>query len=571
MVKANSDSGNVKIKVLALAFAVIFVLRGVDLTAAEISISGSEQSAELNWLKSLGLTTPKGGDVLASPFTLPLSSRSYIVPVSWFQKEAPQSVSAQDLAEDLPILSTAFQKAYGGYESAANRGWNWNKWFREWEKKASTNGVKQSLSLIEAFSPLEQLKGFQTDNHTGPLSADLMRSAVMKEGSLSAVLQKKPTGHCSQLANSSGASFPLDSNDPAQQPKLVYLQIGDNGSLSQPVYYISYPRDRGNAATIECGSEVITLTPVWSTSFLPGDSSTLAEASDVLSLVDPGAPASNLGEAMLPTYRHISDDVGYLRVPPLSDRQGSHAVADALAETAKKVTDPISKVGSEKVVILDLRINQGGFDPNLVKQFTEEVLKPWPDLQSAMRTILDANLVVKKSCVTKALQWMTNRGDVSPPLAASSLFSLQREFDHLFEPSAAGCPITFEWTSSKWNYRKHFYDAAKTQGTRRYLVVVDNLCGSDCEGTAYTLAKLPNAIIAGKNTFGVGQYIQPLVMILPHTKTPFRLASGRSDLYGDGRSFDNYGLNVDLLLMSQEQNSAENIIELANRLGGAQQ
>jgi hypothetical protein len=62
------------------------------------------------------------------------------------------------------------------------------------------------------------------------------------------------------------------------------------------------------------------------------------------------------------------------------------------------------------------------------------------------------------------------------------------------------------------------------------------------------LASLPETIVAGTNTFGVCQLIQPGYSVLPHTGLSYRIALGRSDYYGDNRSVDGYGLDVDVVL-----------------------
>jgi hypothetical protein len=54
--------------------------------------------------------------------------------------------------------------------------------------------------------------------------------------------------------------------------------------------------------------------------------------------------------------------------------------------------------------------------------------------------------------------------------------------------------------------------------------------------------------------------------VLPNTRLPFRIALGTSDHYGDGRSFDGYGFDVDILLATEKDMSAESIIGLAERL-----
>ena len=53
---------------------------------------------------------------------------------------------------------------------------------------------------------------------------------------------------------------------------------------------------------------------------------------------------------------------------------------------------------------------------------------------------------------------------------------------------------------------------------------------------------------------------------MPYSRLAFRLASSESDFYGDGRSFDGYGLNVDVLLPTEQSQSVEAIVNLAERL-----
>jgi hypothetical protein len=47
---------------------------------------------------------------------------------------------------------------------------------------------------------------------------------------------------------------------------------------------------------------------------------------------------------------------------------------------------------------------------------------------------------------------------------------------------------------------------------------------------------------------------------------PFRIAMGMSDDYGDGRSFDGYGLDVDIVLDTEESQGATAILRLAQTL-----
>jgi len=80
------------------------------------------------------------------------------------------------------------------------------------------------------------------------------------------------------------------------------------------------------------------------------------------------------------------------------------------------------------------------------------------------------------------------------------------------------------------------------------------------------LAHSTDGVIAGVNTFGGSQFFRIGRFILPYSRLAFLLASSESDFYGDRRSFDGYGLNVDVLLPTEQSQSTEAIVNLAERL-----
>ena len=62
------------------------------------------------------------------------------------------------------------------------------------------------------------------------------------------------------------------------------------------------------------------------------------------------------------------------------------------------------------------------------------------------------------------------------------------------------------------------------------------------------------------------QFIQPSHMVLPRTRVAFRIARGMADPYGDSRSIDGYGLDVDVLLPTRASQSRDAIVALARTL-----
>jgi hypothetical protein len=78
------------------------------------------------------------------------------------------------------------------------------------------------------------------------------------------------------------------------------------------------------------------------------------------------------------------------------------------------------------------------------------------------------------------------------------------------------------------------------------------------------LATSPQTIVAGTNTFGIMQFTQPGYSVLPHTGLTYRLALGTSDIYGDGRSVDGYGLDVDILIPGVDRLDPHDLLDLAH-------
>jgi C-terminal processing protease CtpA/Prc len=102
--------------------------------------------------------------------------------------------------------------------------------------------------------------------------------------------------------------------------------------------------------------------------------------------------------------------------------------------------------------------------------------------------------------------------------------------------------------SSRGALRLAEHHFAPKPGDLRIIALVNSHCGSDCEWMTEELASLPETLVAGVNTYGVCQMIQPGYSVLPHTGLRYRIALGRADPYGDNRSVDGYGLDVDVVI-----------------------
>ena len=76
------------------------------------------------------------------------------------------------------------------------------------------------------------------------------------------------------------------------------------------------------------------------------------------------------------------------------------------------------------------------------------------------------------------------------------------------------------------------------------------------------LGALPETVVVGTNSGGICQYIQPGLGVLPNTRLAFRFALGERDVYGDGRSVDGHGLDVDVLLREDQGWTPERVAKL---------
>src|SRR5437016_286264 len=118
----------------------LFLLAAAALCQDDVKLTAGERRAESEWLASLGLKVPQGGPLLEQPFAPPLTKRSFLAPTAWWRVPNPQQVTASDLRQDLPLLRVLMEKAYGGWASAIRRGWDWDRWFADWDRDLAAKG-----------------------------------------------------------------------------------------------------------------------------------------------------------------------------------------------------------------------------------------------------------------------------------------------------------------------------------------------------------------------------------------------------------------------------------------------
>jgi hypothetical protein len=490
-------------------------------------VTPAEQQGEAQWLASLGIKPPPSAWPLPDPFAEPFTRRSLVVPTAWYRQffqNRPQALRADQFREDIKLLHRVMATVYGGWESAQRLGWNWDAFFKDWDAALGAH-ANNAIQPADAFAAWRKFMEVQLDNHSGPL---LPGDAIMGHaGSWSAVLATQPPARCTEFRNAKGSLYPIAASDPAQQPKKRYDIAG------KPVSYLVTTTAKGPVAAVHCGVAWIPAEAAW----MPADGER-----------DANIRALAQTEKDVPSFRSISPRISYIRFPTFSKANVERIMK--LEETLKGLSH------DEELLIVDLRGNDGG--DNRI-----EALRNWitiPPVEFKVR--------VGASCLYPPLRWgytqVTSAG-LKPPISETLRRNLQSGLDALFQDDAPGCPARFVDKASNWSYVQHQYPSTPA-GKTRLLALVDNYCGSDCEYAAMLIAAVPGSVIAGVNTFGVGQFIQPGYFVLPNTRLVFRVALGTSDMYGDGRSFDGYGLDVDVVLATQKDQSPESIVAFANRL-----
>ncbi|MBW2525763.1 MAG: hypothetical protein JRI23_16385 [Deltaproteobacteria bacterium] len=452
------------------------------------------------------------------------------MPKAWYRDgfarlEAKQPVRASALLADLDTLEAVMRGAYGGWDSAAARGWDWDEWFDRWRSQLSER-QDQEVPLEEAFSPLEELIGFQLDNHT-----NIPLGLRFGSGSRSATLSKAPAGPCDRARMIGGGELPLRTDDPSEQPRKA--QHFGNGRFKS-LHYLAYPALRGALAAVRCQGEWIDAQPVW-----VGAAPTRALAKT---------------EEDRPAYRRLGSHAVLVRLPTFSKENGERLRQD-LPQWPPR--------GAERVLVLDLRDNEGG-------DAAFAALLRWLDVER-VKASLWSQKTLATSCSYHALRWgytMLSSFNIEPPISDGLRAMLQGSLDALAVPQAS-CDRSFATTPEQAKVLPRRFEPNAKRPTLRVVALVNQGCGSDCEFMVRVLATMPETLIVGTNTYGVGQFIQPGFSLLPRTRLPYRIALGTADQYGDGRSFDGYGFDVDILLTDEADHSPEAIEPLVARLAGA--
>jgi hypothetical protein len=485
------------------------------------TITPAEITAEDMHLRQLGLILRDGSFLKEHPFEPPWTSHSLLIPESWSEPGikallGPRHVRADLLLADLDVLEPVMERAYGGWDSAAARGWNWDQWFAGWRRQLAARGTAE-LSFNDAFAPMDALLALQRDNHT-----QIPLNRKTSDGSQTAILASAPTADCVEI-RAGGRLFSIAANDAGQHVRTAKLWTSGAENFTD-AHYISMPGSYGTPQAVRCGEDWIPLQPI-------GDR--------------PGNLTSMLSELWAETLgrdqargERLGNGVVYARLPTFEGRNYSQVPSGGW---------PKHQPG-DRVLVVDMRDNGGG-DAG----YGLEVLKGLVD-ESRMVHFDQIGSQIISSCLYAPLKW-------SYPSPNEKKRS-QELLDIMARPYPPGCPRAVDTTPSRWTYLQHHFEP--WPGEMRIIALVNSRCGSDCELLTEMLASLPETIVVGANTYGLCQLIQPGYSVLPHTGLRYRIALGRSDPYGDNRSVDGYGLDVDVVLPQVDSLKPEQMIELAD-------
>jgi len=470
---------------------------------AACKIPARARAAEQTRLRRLGLTPPA-----AVPGVV--ADGAWVPPTTWLERGCGRRrVDSARLRTDLPWLRRTLEEAYIGWARAARRGWNWDAFFRRWDRHLRRLRGR-SVSSATAFALWREFLAFQPDGHTGPLV-----TLGFKRGSQTLLLSPDAGGGpVTAVRLADGSVRKLRNGAKENRPRRV--QVWRGGRL-EPGRMLSLPAVWGTLNAVRIGGR-----------WWP------AEA---------GGAAPRGAAAQRPVWQRWSPDTSYLRIPTLTPEN---------SRRLRRLTARVRPGGARLVV--DLRGNKGGSAtaaigalraclPEVAWTAATRIAWRWRDTRAA-----------------RVLRWGWVQGRLAAGLklqSAGTRRAAQKLLDLVALPSSAA-------EHGGW---MRLISPAPASRTPRVLVLVDERCGSDGELLVWLLGKLPGVIVAGACTFGAVQFAQPGDGLLPHSRVAFRVALAETDLYGDGRAVDGHGLPVDIVLRDAARGTRAAILALTGALG----
>lgn len=491
----------------------------------------TEIKNEIARLRSLKISLPPGLPP-QTPYAIPLLKYPFIVPSSWFENIEKKNVNPLDLKKDLIYLYEAFKKSYPGRKDKPTEGKELKVFFEKWGKYlADQKGSK--LGIKKAFAPFFERQASTIDNHTGPWG----------------VKNIKWEGRSYVLKNYNGddcyGHFDSDQDFPTDKKINIYpVQLVNRHSV-QEGHYFSAPSKFKRLTGIICHSKKWDSTPVQH----PGYQEQLKNIGRLVNAIKGGSYISRLWSNLRlgaignrPWLLHYSQ-IQYIRIPTLSYENGEILLSQAFRKKIK--TSPIT--------IIDVRANGGG-DASPIFELLAPLFGKSNLLQAS-----NFKRKLKESCVTDSLRWgfaqIMLRG-----ISETISDGLRKRIQDLVPKEK--CHDSLSISEEHRFYLDRNKYMPKSKG--KFIVLTDRYCASDCEFLVFLLSAFNNTKIVGESTFGLAQYIRPGLLFLPNSRVVFQMATGESDLYGDGREFDGHGLHVDYLLDDFEIKSPKDILRLSS-------
>jgi len=469
---------------------------------AACSIPARVRAAEQTRLRRLGLIPPA-----AVPGVV--TDGGWVPPAAWLARGSGRRRTAPaQLRADLPWLRRMLEDAYIGWARAARRGWDWDAFFRRWDRHL--RGLRgRSVPTAAAFAPWREFLAFQPDGHTGPLVP-----LGVGRGSQTLLLSPRASDRpATAVRIADGSTRPLRRRAPEYRPRRV--RVWRDGRL-EAGRLLSLPAVWGAVRAVRIGGRW------WG--------------------AEPVRPTPRRAAPERPVWQRWSPGGSYLRIPTLNPEN---------SRRLHRLAARVRPAGARLVV--DLRGNAGGSAtaaiaalraclPDVAWTGSARIAWRWRDTAAA-----------------RVLRWGWVQGRIVGGLKFRSdgtRRAAQKLLDLAGQPSSSalhsgGMPLI---------------SPGPVPRAPPILVLADGRCGSDGELLVWLLQQLPGVTVAGACTFGAVQFAQPGDGLLPHSRVSFRVALAETDLYGDGRAVDGHGLPVDIVLPDAASQAPDAIRALADVL-----
>ncbi len=203
----------------------------------------------------MGLLLRDGSFLKEHRFQVPWTSHSLLIPSTWAEPGmkallGSRHVRADLLLADLDVLQPVMTRAYGGWDSAVARGWNWDRWFEDWRSRLAAEG-----QLRDFTGRGVRARGSAPGISTRQPHADPARAA----GRLTVRKQLCLLVHLSLLVRRFAAAKETFPSMPTMQAQHVRIakQWTSGAKFFTDASYIAVPSSRGVPQAVRCGGDWI--------------------------------------------------------------------------------------------------------------------------------------------------------------------------------------------------------------------------------------------------------------------------------------------------------------------------